>query len=55
MYKAQYKGKSPFSAWVNIGTYPSESQAINAAIKKKTAGALLVRVVDKKGGIVYSS
>jgi hypothetical protein len=55
MFKAQYKKKSPFESWVGIGTYGTESQAISSAVRKKAQGALMVRVVDKKGSVVYSN
>ena len=55
MYKAQYKKNSPFNAWLNIGTYGNEATAINTALQKKKSGALLVRVVNKSGQVVYSS
>ncbi len=55
MFKAQFKKISPFESWSTLGTYGTEAQAISAAIRKKTQGAVLVRVVDKKGGVVYSS
>jgi hypothetical protein len=45
MYKAQYKAKSAYEVWTNIGTYSSESEAM----KKKNSGVLMVRVVDKNG------
>lgn len=54
MYKAQYKSKSPYEAWHTLGSYGTENQAISAALRKKTAGAIMVRVTDKKGGVVYS-
>ena len=54
MYKAQYKAKSAYEVWTNIGTYGSESEAINVAMKKKSSGALMVRVIDKNGSVVYS-
>lgn len=54
MYKAQYKSKSPFESWSTLGTYGTEAQAISSAMQKKKKGALLVRVVDKKGSVVYS-
>ena len=54
MYKAQFKNKSPFEAWSTIGSYGTEAAAIDAALRKKTAGAVLVRVTDSKGGVVYS-
>jgi hypothetical protein len=53
--KAQFKKKSPFESWSTIGTYGSEQQAISAALNKKTSGgAVLVRVVDKKGNTIYT-
>lgn len=54
MFKAQFKNKSPYEAWTNIGHYGTEAAAISAALSKKNAGALLVRVTDKNGGVVYS-
>jgi len=54
MYKAQFKSKSPFESWSVIGHYGSEAAAISAALGKKNAGALLVRVTDGNGGVVYS-
>lgn len=55
MYKAQYKARSPYESWTTIGSYGSENAAIAAALAKKNSGAVLVRVTDKTGGIVYSS
>jgi hypothetical protein len=55
MYKAQFKKSSPYESWTSIGTYGTESQALSAAIRKKAQGAVLVRVVDNKGGVIYSS
>ena len=54
MFKAQFKTRSPYEAWTNLGSYGTEAAAIDAALRKKTAGALLVRVVDAKGSTVYS-
>ena len=54
MYKAQYKKNSPYESWTTIGSYGTEAAAISSALAKKNRGALLVRVTDKKGGIVYS-
>ena len=54
MYKAQFKKNSPFETWSTVGSYSSETQAISSAIRKKTAGAIMVRVTDKKGGVVYT-
>ena len=55
MYKAQYKKNSPYEAWTTIGTYGSEASAISSALSYNAKGMLLVRVVDKKGMVVYSS
>jgi hypothetical protein len=54
MYKAQFKSKSPYESWTTLGTYGTENAAISAALSKKNAGAVLVRVTDKNGGVVYS-
>lgn len=54
MYKVQFKAKSPYGSWQTVGNYGTESQAIAAAIAKKRAGAILVRVTDKKNTIVYT-
>ena len=54
MYKAQFKSKSPFESWTTIGSYGSEQQAVAAAMNKKHKGAIMVRVVDKNGGTIYS-
>lgn len=55
MFKAQFKKNSPFETWSTIGSYGSEGQAITAATRKKTQGAILVRVIDRKGSVVYSN
>ncbi len=55
MYKAQYKAKNAYESWTTIGSYGSEGEALNVAMKKKNSGALMVRVVDKNGSVVYSS
>jgi hypothetical protein len=54
-YKAQYKMRSPFDSWKNASSFGNESAAIAEALRKKRAGALLVRVVDSKGKVVYSA
>ena len=54
MYKTQFKNKTPFEAWSTAGTYGSESQAISTALRKKQAGAVLVRVIDQNNAVVYS-
>lgn len=54
MFKVQYKKRSPFESWSGQGSYSSENQAISIALNKKNSGAVLVRVIDKKGRIVYT-
>ena len=54
MYKTQFKNKSPFESWITLGTYGTEAPAISAALGKKARGAILVRVIDKKGSVVYT-
>ena len=53
MFKAQYKTRSPYETWNTLGNYNSEANAISSAMHKKKRGALMVRVVDKRGAIVY--
>lgn len=55
MYKAQFKARNAYESWSGIGTYGSESAAIDAAVRKKQAGALLVRVLDRNGSVLFSS
>lgn len=55
MYKAQFKAKTPYESWTTLGTYGSESVAISMALSKKKKGALLVRVVNSKGLVIYSN
>lgn len=54
MFKAQYKKKSPYESWTTLGSYSTEAQAISSALSKKNKGALLVRVVNKQGSVVYT-
>jgi hypothetical protein len=54
MYKVFYKKNTPVEKWTGFGSYGQETQAIMAAVRKKRAGALMVRVTDKKGALVYS-
>jgi hypothetical protein len=55
IYKAQYKAKNAFEGWTTIGSYGSESKALNVAAKKKNCGAFMVRVIDKNDSVVYSN
>jgi len=54
MYKAQFKRTTPYEQWSTLGSYGSEAQAVSAALSKKRAGAIMVRVVDKSGSTIYS-
>lgn len=55
MYKAQFKNRSPYESWTTIGTYGTEAPAISAAMSRKNRGALMVRVLDKSGAVIYSN
>jgi hypothetical protein len=55
MYKAQFKSKNPYESWTTIGSYGTDSAAISAALARKKRGALMVRVVDKNGAVIYSN
>jgi len=55
MYKVQFKTKSPFESWNSLGGGSTESQAIAMALAKKAQGAIMVRVLDKTGRVIYSS
>lgn len=55
MYISQYKMNNSYAAWTSIGSYGSEAEAINSAQRRKAAGAVMVRVVDRAGAVVYSS
>jgi len=54
MFKAQFKKNTPYESWTTYGTYGSEAQAVSAALQKKRAGVIMVRVIDKNGSTVYS-
>lgn len=53
MFKVQYKSRSPYESWNILGNYSSEANAIASAMQKKKRGALLIRVVDKRGAVVF--
>lgn len=53
MYKIQYKSRSPYESWNSLGIYSNEADAINAALRKKKTGALIVRIHKMGNGIVY--
>jgi hypothetical protein len=53
MFRAQHKSKSPFESWNTLGIYNSESNAISSAMHKKKRGSLMVRVIDKRGAVLF--
>jgi hypothetical protein len=53
MFKAQYKTRSPYETWNTLGMYNSEANAISSAMQKKKRGALLVRVIDRRGAVLF--
>jgi len=54
MFKVQFKSRSPYESWTVLGTFGTENSAIAAALQKKQKGAVLVRVLDRKGSVVYT-
>jgi hypothetical protein len=55
MFKTQYKSKNAYEAWATVGSYGREVEAISSALHKKLKGAVMVRVVNSKGAVIYSS
>lgn len=55
MFKAQFKNRSPYESWTTIGSYGTEGPAVSAAMARKKKGALMVRVIDKNGSVIYSN
>jgi hypothetical protein len=55
MYKAQYKSKNAYESWSTVGSYGREVEAISSALHKKLRGAVMVRVVNSRGTVIYSS
>ncbi len=55
MFKAQFKSKNAYEAWSTIGSYGREVEAISSALHKKLRGAAMVRVVNSRGAVIYSS
>jgi hypothetical protein len=54
MYKAQFKRNSPYESWTTIGHYGTEAAAMSSALSYKNKGMIMVRVVDKKGAVVFT-
>lgn len=55
MFKTQYKSRNAYEAWTNVGSYGREVEAISSALHKKLKGAMMVRVINGKGAVIYSS
>lgn len=53
MFKVQYKSQNAFQAWANYGSYGSETTALGVAARIKTK-YFMVRVIDRKGAVIYS-
>ena len=54
-YKTQYKISNAYSSWMTTGTYGNFNDALAAALRKKKAGAIVVRVEDGAKMVIYSS
>lgn len=55
MYKTQYKSRNAYEAWATVGSYGREVEAISSALHKKLKGAVMVRVVNSRGVVIYSN
>jgi len=55
MFRVQFKSKSPVESWTTHGTYGTESEATINATKKKSSGALMVRVLNKINELIFVS
>jgi hypothetical protein len=53
MFKVHYKIRSPYETWNLLGVYNTEGNAISSALIKKKRGALMVRVVDRLGAVLF--
>lgn len=54
-YKTQYKMNNAYSSWMTAGSYGNFNDALAAALRKKKAGAIVVRVIDRNGMIHYAT
>ena len=52
-YKAQYKISNAYLSWMTAGTYGNFNDAL--ALRKKKAGAIVVRIEDGAKMVIYSS
>lgn len=53
-YKAQYKMNNAYTSWITAGTYGNFNDALAAALRKKKAGAIVVRVEDGNKVVLFS-
>lgn len=54
-YKAQYKMNNAYTAWMTTGSYGNFNDALAAALRKKKAGAIVVRIEDGDKAVLYTS
>ena len=54
-FKAQFKQKNAYNAWQTIGSYGNFNDALNSALRKKRAGAAVVRIEDGNKWVLYSN
>jgi hypothetical protein len=54
-YKAQYKMNNAYTAWMTAGSYGNFNDTLAAALRKKKAGAIAVRVENGNKAIVHSN
>ena len=54
-YKAQYKMNNAYTAWMTAGSYGNFNDALAAALRKKKAGAIVVKIEDGNKVVRFSS
>ena len=54
-YKVEYKQRHAGEAWATLSVGGNEASALQAASRKKSQGAFMVRVTDPRGNIVFSA
>ncbi len=53
VFIVQFKSKNPFESWTTLGRYSAEGEATINAARKKAAGALMVRVLNKSQHVIF--
>jgi len=54
MYKVRYKSKNATQAWATLGSYGSESSALNNA-SRVAARYFMVQVIDSNDMVIWSA